>query len=99
MSTTMTITGRIESGRKYYVAVCDQLPITTSGDDPQTAVEQQVDAALAYLSALQYADPARCALIIQALQGAREPANANTADMYHYSMPAEPMAAIARAVA
>lgn len=99
MSTTMTITGRIEVGRKYWVAVCDQLPITTSGDDPQTAIEQQVDAALAYLSALQYADPARCALIIQALQASPDPADASSADIYHYPMPAEPMAAIARAVA
>ncbi len=99
MATVMTITGRIEVGRKYWVAVCDQLPITTSGDDPQTAVERQLDAALAYLSALQYADPARCASIIRALQRAPEPAATDAPDIFRFPMPEEPMAAIARAVA
>ena len=48
----MELTGRVEKGQTYYVAFCDQLPITSHGRTLHQAIAGQRDAAVSYLMAL-----------------------------------------------
>ncbi len=51
------VNGNVEQTPFYYVAFCDELPITANGETPEEAVEGIVDGAIAYLDALRKLAP------------------------------------------
>lgn len=93
------ITGHVAYETKYYVARCNELPITNSGDTAEEAVARQADAALGYLSALKDADPKRCAELLQQIRVDDEPPATTSSDRYAHLMPEMPIAALADSVA
>ena len=56
-SPILRITGTLEQGQRYWVAACNELPITSSGDTLGEALEGIDDAASAYLGCLQEMAP------------------------------------------
>ena len=93
------ITGHVRYETKYFVARCNELPITNSGDTADEAVERQADAALGYLSALKDVDPERCADLLQRITIQEEPPAPTSNDKYAHLMPEMPITALADSVA
>ena len=90
------LSGHVRRGRRFHIAFCQQLPITTSGETEKEAVESVPEAALSYLSAVRSVDPSRFAMLLRNIQ---TPAPADPPDEesqpFVEMLPEEPMRALA----
>ncbi len=62
------LSGHVRRGRRFHIAFCRQLPISTSGATANEAIESVPDAALSYLSAVRSVDPERFKSLLANLQ-------------------------------
>lgn len=95
----INLTGHARRGRQFYIAFCHQLPITTSGETVDEAVERVPDAALSYLSAVRSVDPSRFEMLLKNIMSDdADGAVEEDAEPFSTPMPEAPMRALAYGV-